>query len=520
MPQIEKTVFISYRRTNSYHALAIFKHLHERGYDVFIDYEGINSGAFDQIILNQIKARAHFIVILTPSALERCTSPDDWLRLEIETAIDNKRNIIPLMFDGFNWGNMRQFLVGKMTVLDTYNALDIPSNYFDAAMERLRERFLNIAIDAVIHPTPKAETSVVEQKVEQGVNQPAVTEQQLSAGEYFERGNRYNSAGLYDDAIGNYNEAIHYNSHDAHIFNNRGDAYAKKGDYDRAIDDFNYALQLNPKNSQAYSYRGNSYLKKLEYDRAIADFTEALHLNLDDLEAYLGRGNAYIRKGDADRAISDFYKALSIALRSKGAYFSAIMDNAHLGMGWAFIQQQSDYEAIENFRVVLSRNPNNSDANFGMGIAYLRSGTHRTIFDAIKCFDTALKFNPNFNEVYYQRGLAYLKIGNYANAIKDFTRVTEFLISAPNLAEVYCQRGLAYIALARGAKNVVQGVADYDRAIANYDRAIADFDKALSLDSRFIQAQQTRANALKEKSHLQTLHKKDKKQGRKWFGRG
>ncbi|HRF97930.1 MAG TPA: toll/interleukin-1 receptor domain-containing protein, partial [Aggregatilineales bacterium] len=72
MSKIEKTVFISYRRTNSFHALAIYQALRARGYDVFIDYASIDSGKFDDIILNQIKARAHFIVILTPSALERC----------------------------------------------------------------------------------------------------------------------------------------------------------------------------------------------------------------------------------------------------------------------------------------------------------------------------------------------------------------------------------------------------------------------------------------------------------------
>ncbi len=90
---VQNTVFISYRRTNSFHALAVYQNLTQHGYDCFFDYRSIDSGAFDQIIINQIKACAHFIVILTPSAVERFHEPGDWLRREIETAIDHKRNV-------------------------------------------------------------------------------------------------------------------------------------------------------------------------------------------------------------------------------------------------------------------------------------------------------------------------------------------------------------------------------------------------------------------------------------------
>src|SRR5262245_21151915 len=56
-----------------------------------------------------LRARILF-VLLTPSALERCSDPSDWLRREIETALDNKRNIVPLILEGFDSGtpNNRQ----------------------------------------------------------------------------------------------------------------------------------------------------------------------------------------------------------------------------------------------------------------------------------------------------------------------------------------------------------------------------------------------------------------------------
>jgi hypothetical protein len=104
MERIEKTVFLSYRRTNIPWALAIFQSLTLHGYDVFFDYNGIASGDFERVILGNITARAHFLILLTPSALERCEEPTDWLRREIETALANQRNIVPLMLEGFDFG--------------------------------------------------------------------------------------------------------------------------------------------------------------------------------------------------------------------------------------------------------------------------------------------------------------------------------------------------------------------------------------------------------------------------------
>jgi hypothetical protein len=73
------------------------------GYDVFLDYNGLGSGDFERVTTQNIKARAHFLVLLTPSALERCHDPSDWLRREIETALANQRNIIPLLLEGFDF---------------------------------------------------------------------------------------------------------------------------------------------------------------------------------------------------------------------------------------------------------------------------------------------------------------------------------------------------------------------------------------------------------------------------------
>ena len=167
MGRIEKAVFISYRRANLPWALAIYQNLTHHGYDVFFDYQSINSGDFEQIILGNIRARAHFLVLLAPSALEGCNNPDDWLRREIETGIDQKRNVVPLFLEGFDFANPKisKSVTGKIAQLKNYNGLNIPADYFDEAMGRLRQRYLNISLETILHPVPSlVQKAVIEQQ--------------------------------------------------------------------------------------------------------------------------------------------------------------------------------------------------------------------------------------------------------------------------------------------------------------------------------------------------------------------
>ena len=183
MARTEKTVFISYRRKDIAWALNVYRYLTSHGYDVFFDYTSISSGDFEQIIVSNIKARAHFLVILTPSALDRCSEPNDWLRREIETAIQEKRNIVPLFFDDFNFSSpsVSEKLTGQLAALNRYNGLEVPVGFFDEAMERLSKKYLNVALNAVLHPiSDEVQEVVKKQKVaaDQAVmKQPVKVEQ-------------------------------------------------------------------------------------------------------------------------------------------------------------------------------------------------------------------------------------------------------------------------------------------------------------------------------------------------------
>jgi hypothetical protein len=167
MGRVEKTVFLSYRRADQGWASAIFQNLTSHGFDVFFDFGSLPSGDFERVILENIKSRAHFLVLLTPTALERCGEPDDWLRREVEAALESQRNIVPIALDGFDFAtpSVATRLTGRLASLARYNALDVPRGYLEEAMQRLRDRYLNVPLEAVLHPSSAVAREMAEQQL-------------------------------------------------------------------------------------------------------------------------------------------------------------------------------------------------------------------------------------------------------------------------------------------------------------------------------------------------------------------
>jgi tetratricopeptide (TPR) repeat protein len=341
MGRIEKTVFISYRRTNLPWALAIYQNLTAHGYDVFFDYETIASGDFEQIILGNIRARAHFLVILTPSALERCDEPGDWLRREIETALDEKRNIVPIFLEEFDFRSpsISKYLTGKLANLKKYNGQNVPAGFFDEAMEKLRNKFLNVALDAVLHPVSNTVQKVVEKQQVAANKAASVREKELTAQEWFEKGKKSNDL---DQKIRCYTQAIGLKSDYAKAYNNRGIARKDKGDIDGAINDFTRSIELkNPELHLPYNNRGNALKIKKDLEGAIRDYTEAIRLKPDYVQAYNNRGVARKDSGDIDGAIRDHTEAIRI---------NPDYTNAYWARGDAWYMKEDYYSALADYQ--------------------------------------------------------------------------------------------------------------------------------------------------------------------------
>ncbi|MBZ0282965.1 MAG: tetratricopeptide repeat protein [Anaerolineae bacterium] len=407
--RVEKTVFISYRRTNYYHTRAIERELTSHGFDVFLDYDSIDSGSFPQIIMNQIAARAHFLIVLTPSALERCINPEDWMRKEIEAAIDLQRNIIPLMFENFNFGDAAQYVTGdKLPLLPNYNGLDVPRSYFVEAMERLRTRFLNKPLELILHPAPLPEQKQIAAQQQIAQSKPAPTPEQIRAEYYFESGFRHYNNGNTDLAIEEFNRAILLNPEFVQAYYRRGNAYSMKKDSNRAIADWQEALRLTSDSTHASLFRSNIYRLQKDFSSALAEADAAITSNPKDPEMYNNRGIARSDKGDNDGAMADYAEAIRLNPQFATAYNNR---------GIARKAKGDKDGAIADYTEAIRLNPQDADAYNNRGIARSDKGDND---GAMADYTEAIRLNPQYTNAYNNRGYTYSKQGKLDAAIADY----------------------------------------------------------------------------------------------------
>jgi hypothetical protein len=139
-----KTVFISYRRDAIGKAFArsLKQELTHRGYDAFLDVDSIDAGKWQEQILTQVPARAHFLLLLTPGALDRCEDENDWVRREFELAVRSKRNIVPVREESVDLTKLRETCPESMKDVFAYQIATVRSASFESDVEELIDRYI------------------------------------------------------------------------------------------------------------------------------------------------------------------------------------------------------------------------------------------------------------------------------------------------------------------------------------------------------------------------------------------
>jgi tetratricopeptide (TPR) repeat protein len=365
---MNNSVFISYRReAAAFIARAVFQNLRTHDIDAFMDVESINQGQFDKIILNQIAARPYFLPILAKGTLERCVDPNDWVRREIEHAMATNRIIVPLRVPPFSFAEGERYLPDNLKGLLRYNAVDIPFDYFDEAMERLRERFL-IPVDMTTLIIPDDEQAVVAAKIKRATQDEASKEDLIMAqiGQQAAEATTV-SAALPDpapaaeaaspaspaspddpdvktvsgfisplqsklaqgfiaytqglnaertnnllDALKSYSKAISLNGAFTVAYFARGRLRRLMGDLDGAVEDLTEALTFQPRYDEAYAERGLAQQAMGKLEAALRDLDDSLRINPRRPDVYYARGQVRLEMGDVPGAISDFNMVLEL----------------------------------------------------------------------------------------------------------------------------------------------------------------------------------------------------------------
>jgi hypothetical protein len=126
-------IFISYRRRGGNHLARLIETvLKSLGYEVFLDVESMRAGKFNEQIYRAIEASDDVLVILSEHALDRCVDPEDFVRKEVEYALELHKNVIPVMDPDFVFPDT---LPEKMVPLKDHHGIVTDSNYFNAVIQ-------------------------------------------------------------------------------------------------------------------------------------------------------------------------------------------------------------------------------------------------------------------------------------------------------------------------------------------------------------------------------------------------
>jgi tetratricopeptide (TPR) repeat protein len=169
--------------------------------------------------------------------------------------------------------------------------------------------------------------------------------------------------------------------------NNLGNAYQSVGLLDKAIEQYQTALSLKPNYFKAHNNLGNAYQSAGLFDKAIEQYQTALKLKPDYMEAHNNIAVIYMSKGLFSKA-REHYQA---ALRLKPDHAEL-----HYNLGLAYQSEGLLDKAIEEYQTALALKPDIAEAHKNLGIAYIRKGLKN---EAIKEFKTALKINPNQTDI-------------------------------------------------------------------------------------------------------------------------
>lgn len=143
MQQERFDIFISYKRKSLPTANNLYYRLTTRGYSTFFDLEEMGRDNFNVQLLNYIENAKDVFVILEEGSLDGCQKEnwekEDWFCHEIAFALEKKKNIIPILLNGYQMPS-EEFFPDKLKELRLKNAPEFNFSFFEAYLDKLIEK--------------------------------------------------------------------------------------------------------------------------------------------------------------------------------------------------------------------------------------------------------------------------------------------------------------------------------------------------------------------------------------------
>jgi tetratricopeptide (TPR) repeat protein len=316
-------------------------------------------------------------------------------------------------------------------------------------------------------------------------------------------------SGQVDSAIEKYDEIAHLNPNLPLVQNALGRLYFRKGRYPEAISALERALQLDGQLTSARGLVGLAYYQLGNYSEARTHLSDALRLNprdrdikfclarsLYELDDFVGAAELFRNiQTDEPQNAAVLYALGLTYMKLAGSALETLQRSTpdsylvDLLLGKSAEAANNYNEAIKDFRIAISKQPQTLGLHYALGNAYALSGQYSEAIqefrselklnsydyrassrvaelllrespeEALQLANSALALQPNSWQALLVRGQAYLELKNPERAIVEFRKVISL---APSEKSPHYQLAKAYRELGEQS-NAEAELAIFDR---------------------------------------------------------
>lgn len=218
-----------------------------------------------------------------------------------------------------------------------------------------------------------------------------------------------------------------------------------------ASEKFATCTVIMPEKAMAYKYLGSSLAQSGETEKAIEAFKKAVQLDSEDIESQYQLSNLYYNNKMYEEAIQGYevvmqkadpsskfhtdalshiglcYDILGQAEKAQEVYNTALAENPdnmdmRFNLARIFLKEENWDKALEMMQPVYEANPKDFGNCMNMGWALI--GLNRPA-EAVPCFKAATEVEPENHQAWFWLGTAYVRSGDSANGKIAFEKADQ-----------------------------------------------------------------------------------------------
>lgn len=224
------------------------------------------------------------------------------------------------------------------------------------------------------------------------------------------KGLLFDESGDYEQARNAYQKAIKSDFGALDIHYRLALDYVRLRDFNRAEEEFSFILKSRPYDERVRFLLALAYSYRAKYKEAIAEHLKLLEkplLELKESDIRYSLAQIYFEQKDLDKAETEYKTILE-----KNPEDS----NAHFYLGYIYNESSKTESAISEFRRAIELDSANSLALNSLSYVYAQQG--QNLDDALVLIQKALEFEPSNGAYLDTRGWIYFKKGDLEKAIK------------------------------------------------------------------------------------------------------